>query len=349
MDRGNKKRRVANRKGELFTLKCREFKNYLCAEWTKDLRKIIAQHNAGSGAWQDTADGYVRKVTDKLRELAAIAVSDYGPKLDEVDTRTSEIIQWAAFLQHSEGRRGSWEDALAFKVWTDVAPLLGNVQGYVLEEVKRAQKDEARVAVAGQAPKKEEEMPLGEEKYAFRKVGEIWRIRYGGKDLDLKDYKGLRYIQELLRNPNKEISVLDLVSLTSPATGITQGIGGNYQGDNEDEGDHAMGAKSRAKGFEELRRRRKELKQAKALHDSDPSKRLQVAEAQYEVRRLLDELGLSGDPYPKERKAVAACIDRAMKKIKKEHKPLWRYLKNTVALGTYCAYSPEDPPPDWVL
>ena len=51
-----------------------------------------------------------------------------------------------------------------------------------------------------------------EEAGIFAVSGEYWTLGYGGATFQLKDIKGLRYIQRLLQHPGEEFHALDLLS-----------------------------------------------------------------------------------------------------------------------------------------
>src|SRR5262249_31167196 len=55
----------------------------------------------------------------------------------------------------------------------------------------------------------------------FRRDGDVWTIAYEGKDLRLKDAKGVQYIARLLRRPGEELHCADLAAggETEPARG----------------------------------------------------------------------------------------------------------------------------------
>jgi len=352
MGRGNQKKGSGNVRGELFRLKMRDARYRLLIKYKLRGGDTVKMELDSMKA---RLDDFLHEVEEEVPKLVESLVLDYGAGLDlsEDSEPIKQLRNWVfefcegpwLLSQPGDQRRVFASGMSLYDMQVaEVGGIGARVRASVLEEAAKAKNQAMPEANQDSAA-----ADIAEEEYVFRKEGNVWRIRFAGKQIFLKDCKGLRYIQELLRHPNDEISVLDLVSLTSLPPAITQGMSANSQDDDEDEGDHARSAKSRAKGIEELRRARKELKQAKALPDSDPSKRLQVDEAQDEVRTLLDELGLRRDPYPKQRKAVGACIDRAMKKIKEEHNPLWKHLDRSFERGTSCAYYPEDRPPDWVL
>jgi hypothetical protein len=43
------------------------------------------------------------------------------------------------------------------------------------------------------------------------------------------------------------------------------------------------------------------------------------------------------------RQAVSAAIHRALRAIKKEHEPLWQHLHNSLKIGEFLSYQPDQP------
>src|SRR5262249_58971907 len=56
----------------------------------------------------------------------------------------------------------------------------------------------------------------------FRCDGDVWTARFGGRDLQLKDGKGPRYLATLLSAPGREVHVLQFVAPASPAASAAQ-------------------------------------------------------------------------------------------------------------------------------
>ena len=51
----------------------------------------------------------------------------------------------------------------------------------------------------------------------------------------------------------------------------------------------------------------------------------------------------TGDPAERARTAVAWRVRSALRKLEAEHAVLARHLRNSVRMGTWCAYEPEAP------
>ncbi len=168
----------------------------------------------------------------------------------------------------------------------------------------------------------------------FRREGEIYTIEYDGKVVRARDSKGLRDLERLLREPGREVHVLDLV-------GAPTALPGGDAGD-------AIDARARA----EYRQRLEDL-DAEIAEATDANDRGRVDRLQYERDFLIDELsgalGLGGRPrrvgevHERARKAVSARIRLAIDRLAAEHPALGRHLANSVQTGTYCCYRPERP------
>jgi hypothetical protein len=51
----------------------------------------------------------------------------------------------------------------------------------------------------------------------FRREGDFWTIAYDAAVVRLRDAKGLRYLEPLLRHPGRSFHVAELIRLTAPA------------------------------------------------------------------------------------------------------------------------------------
>ncbi len=92
------------------------------------------------------------------------------------------------------------------------------------------------------------------QKGVLRREGDYWTAIYGGTTVRLRDAKGIRHLDELLRHPGRAFHVLDLF-----------GPGGDAQARHQDEHDTA--------GVERIRktvtnRIRRTLTRIRALHDA---------------------------------------------------------------------------------
>jgi hypothetical protein len=165
----------------------------------------------------------------------------------------------------------------------------------------------------------------------------VWAIAYDGKQVRLRDAKGLRYLARLLAEPGREIHVNDLAA---EATGEAMPA--------SDPGANVLDDSAKA----EYRRRLTEL-EAEVAEATEWNDTERVARAQAEIDALTDQLasayGLGGrartmaDPVERIRKAVTNRIRDSLDRIAAEHEALGRHLANAVHTGTFCSYTPERP------
>jgi hypothetical protein len=191
----------------------------------------------------------------------------------------------------------------------------------------------------------------------FRREGDFWRIAYAGREVSLKDSKGLQYIAELLANPNTEIAAQALAAAGEGAAERLSaeqahelGLRSGGLGD--------VGALLDAKAKADYRRRLEELRDELAEAESfrDPER---VARAREELEYLGAELaratGLGGadrraaSPAERARINVTKTIKQSLKRIAEENEPLGRHLGATIRTGTFCCYLPGPKPPCWRL
>jgi predicted ATPase/class 3 adenylate cyclase len=171
----------------------------------------------------------------------------------------------------------------------------------------------------------------------FRREGDVWAIAYDGKQVRLRDAKGLRYLARLLAEPGREIHVNDLAADAAGEAIPASGPGANVLDDT---------AKA------EYRRRLAEL-EAEVAEATEWNDTERVARAQAEIDALTDQLasayGLGGraramaDPVERIRKAVTNRIRDSLDRITAEHEAVGRHLANAVHTGTFCSYTPERP------
>jgi tetratricopeptide (TPR) repeat protein len=186
----------------------------------------------------------------------------------------------------------------------------------------------------------------------FLREGEYWTIAYEGKQLRLKDAKGLQYIAHLLRHEGEEFHAADLAAgadvTDSPRpdreAGATQGLG--------DAGE-LLDGQARAEYKQRLGDLGAELEEATRWGDLGRSAALRE-----EIEFISDELsgayGLGGRPRKaadtgeRARKAVTSRIRDAIGRVGKEHSALSLHLANAIRTGSFCCYRPERSP-GWSL
>jgi len=181
----------------------------------------------------------------------------------------------------------------------------------------------------------------------FRREGDYWTIAYDGKAFRLRDAKGLAYLAELLRNPDREISALDLLAgKTESGRADAPGTGeARISGDLGNAGE-VLDVQARAEYRRRLEDLREELAEAESFNDPDRATRLRE-----EVEFLTDELARATGLGGRSRKAASAAerarlnvtmaLRSAFKRIGENSPSLGRYLAATVKTGRFCSYSPD--------
>jgi non-specific serine/threonine protein kinase len=186
----------------------------------------------------------------------------------------------------------------------------------------------------------------------FQRESDFWTIAYEGKQLRLKDAKGLQYIAHLLRHAGEEFHAADLAAgaevANAPApdreTGAVRGLG--HAGE-------LLDGQARAEYKQRLGDLGDELEEATRWGDLG-----RAATLREEIEFITDELsgayGLGGrsrkaaDTGERARKAVTSRIRDAIARIGKEHSALSLHLANAIKTGSFCCYRP-DRSPEWLL
>jgi hypothetical protein len=181
---------------------------------------------------------------------------------------------------------------------------------------------------------------------ALRCEGSFWTVRYGGRSLQLKDGKGLRYLATLLAAPGREFHVLQLASARTPAASVgasaelSVGGPGMLLDDRPD-------ARARSEYRARLDDLRAELDEAERLGDLGRAERLRI-----ELESLMAELSMrfaharTRGPAETARKAVTKALRMQIGKLLDEHPPLGRHLRDAIRMGTTCVYAPN-PRVEW--
>jgi hypothetical protein len=175
----------------------------------------------------------------------------------------------------------------------------------------------------------------------FRSDGEVWILGYEGRQVRLRDAKGLRDLATLLARPGRPVAALDLATAYTrrPATGDAPG---GVEGD--------LGEALDATARRAYRQRLAELEEELADSTADPERAArQRAERDALVEQLTTAYGLGGrrrrpgSPTERARTAVTGRIRDAIRHIEAAHPPLGRHLRGAVHTGTFCVYEPEHP------
>ena len=177
--------------------------------------------------------------------------------------------------------------------------------------------------------------------------GDLWRVSYAGTTVHLPDLRGIRDLAVLLRQPGREVPVVDLATPGTSGT-RTNPDGLGAPGDLGERID----ARARAAYTARVRELQAELDEADAAGEQERSSRVQE-ELDFLTRVLTTAYGLhgprrTGDPAEKARSAVTARVRAAIGKIRDAHPELGRHLEASVWTGRFCSYRPERPT-TWVV
>jgi tetratricopeptide (TPR) repeat protein len=183
----------------------------------------------------------------------------------------------------------------------------------------------------------------------FKPKGEVWDISFGGDSFQLKAVLGLTYLAHLLRHPDTEFHVTDLVDLAegrravaSAGSAARDAVTARSLGD----AGEVLDAQAKAAYRRRLAELREELEEAQELNDLG-----RVDRARDEIEALSEQLaegiGLGGrhrrvaSHVERARVSVTKRIAIALKKINEHDAALAAYLRGCIKTGTLCGYVPD--------
>jgi hypothetical protein len=152
----------------------------------------------------------------------------------------------------------------------------------------------------------------------------VWAFTWNGKEIRVKDSKGLRDLASLLSQPGKELAALDLYGLDAPV-------------------EHDTGEVLDAAAREAYKRRLAELEAEPSLSEAEALEREMLLEQLAGAYGLGGRVRRTGSSSEKARSAVTARVRDALKRVAALDPELGRHLTHSVRTGTFCSYSPEMP------
>ncbi|HTN24770.1 MAG TPA: AAA family ATPase [Solirubrobacteraceae bacterium] len=184
---------------------------------------------------------------------------------------------------------------------------------------------------------------------AFYRRGDIWTIGPPGRQIQLRDAKGLTHIARLLAAPHVEFHALDLVAGpqargADPSVAVAAGIEIRARGD----GDAGPILDAQAKAA--YRMRVEELQEVidEAESFNDPERAATArAELVFVARELAGAVGLggrdrkTGSDAERARVNVTRAIRTALKRISDHDASLAHRLGTEIKTGTFCVYVPD--------
>jgi hypothetical protein len=178
----------------------------------------------------------------------------------------------------------------------------------------------------------------------FRREGDLWTITSRGKQVHLRDMRGLHYLATLLREPGREFAALDLAKSASPGAHgalhaaeltIVRGLGGAGP---------ALDARARAEFRARLTELEGELADAERCADLARRERASAEREALLAERESAARGrgvAAGSDAERARIAVTKAIKAALEKVADAHPELGAHLAATVHRGHVCAYQPD--------
>ena len=170
----------------------------------------------------------------------------------------------------------------------------------------------------------------------LRREGEVWRLRFNGRQSLLHSSKGLVDLARLLGRPGEDIHVLDLVGAPGSERRDAQRV------------DLALDRRA----LQSYRRRLAELDEALAEAEASTDLGRQsklVGEREALLRQLAADTGRRGrprrlnDPVERARKAVASRLHDAIRRVKSVDRAAGVHLEQSIRTGVQCAYRPTSP------
>jgi hypothetical protein len=179
---------------------------------------------------------------------------------------------------------------------------------------------------------------------ALRREGEFWTVVFDGRVCRLKDSKGLRYLDYLLRHPGSEFHVLDVVrsqgaEADEPGARVAALHGSPCAAD------AILDAQAKTAYRRRLEELREQLREAEEFNDLG-RRQLLRAELEALTEQLAAAVGLGGRDRTaacaseRARSTVTQRLKDAIRKIGAHAPVLGDYLQRAVRTGTFCGYLP---------
>ncbi|MDP9068371.1 MAG: AAA family ATPase [Actinomycetota bacterium] len=192
--------------------------------------------------------------------------------------------------------------------------------------------------------------------YTFRREGDYWTIEYQSDVIRVKDSKGMRYLDILLRAPGREIHALELASTVGGEqrrVSVSDPMAEGLPVMSFSEGDPLLDPKAKAAFKERIADLQEEMIDAEEMNDPERAARAR-AELDALAEHLAGSVGLGGRDRKaafeaeKARLSVTKALRSALAKIASSSPGLGEHLSATVKTGYFCAYTPDPRAPiDW--
>jgi hypothetical protein len=210
------------------------------------------------------------------------------------------------------------------------------------------------VSGAGEPPGTRPPVVVTSDTCVFRLEGDFWTIRFAGLGVQMRASKGLLYLQQLLRHPNREFLAMDLANLASPADAAEESAPPlpRWRGAAPEP---LFDFKALAAYRARLSELRDEICEAQRLRDLGRTERLstEIEQLQEHLRRAMGlggRLRSANSEMERARCAVTKRIRAEIRRLGVVHPPLHRHLLATIVTGFVCSYeATRDAPITWEL
>jgi len=180
------------------------------------------------------------------------------------------------------------------------------------------------------------------DKCIFQKQGKTWLVVYDGTPKSVRHSVGMTYICRLIQSNGQDIHAATLRGVGGGGDGtVVLGSAGEM-----------LDERALREINERLSEIDEELPEAEANNDLERKSCL-IKERDFLLAEVGRATGLHGkvreasNDRERHRQAVSVAIHRALKAVKKEHEPLWQHLNNSLKIGEFLSYQP-DQPTSWI-
>ena len=171
--------------------------------------------------------------------------------------------------------------------------------------------------------------------FVFRRLGQIWVLKFEGEMKLMQDARGLYYIARLLAEPNRDVWASHLLaSVAGIDPRVTAGAS-----------ESLVDGPALATYRTQYRELQEELEEARDMNDLG-----RIASIQSKMDAFAAEIaratGLAGKRRERSivdnvRKSVSMAVARAIDSIRAEHEVLGKHLDGFIASGTIFQYAPD--------
>jgi tetratricopeptide (TPR) repeat protein len=186
--------------------------------------------------------------------------------------------------------------------------------------------------------------------HGLEQAGNVWMVRYGSKQTPVRNMRGMGYIAELLRHPNRDVLAIDLIQVLNAEVATTfipaqRGISRRTQGRRGHFTEDVIDAKARRDYKRQLDALEHELSTAEV--EGDPERVLELREEIEQLERELSRsTGLRGrarqsSDVERARISVTRAIHLALGRIAESAPEAGATLALCIRTGTWCCYSPD--------